>query len=112
MTDERIVLVTGATDGIGLQTASELARQGARVVVHGRSEATVDKARRKIEEAGGRTEGATFELASLASVRQGLAIPTVPGLPSLLPRRAWGASGLQLLLRALGDKGAHVRLVP
>ncbi len=71
MAEERIVLVTGATDGIGLQTASELARTGARVVVHGRSAAKVDKARRKIEEAGGRAEGVTFELASLASVRQG-----------------------------------------
>lgn len=31
-------LVTGATDGIGLQTAIELAQRGARVLVHGRSE--------------------------------------------------------------------------
>lgn len=31
-------LVTGATDGIGLQTAVELAKKGARVLVHGRTE--------------------------------------------------------------------------
>jgi NAD(P)-dependent dehydrogenase (short-subunit alcohol dehydrogenase family) len=31
-------LVTGATDGIGLQTAIELAKKGARVLVHGRTE--------------------------------------------------------------------------
>lgn len=31
-------LVTGATDGIGRQTALELARMGAKVLVHGRSE--------------------------------------------------------------------------
>lgn len=31
-------LVTGATDGIGLQTAVELARKSARVLVHGRTE--------------------------------------------------------------------------
>ncbi len=71
MTDGRIVLVTGATDGIGLQTALEIARTGAHVVVHGRSAAKVDKARREIEGVGGRTEGVTFDLASLASVRQG-----------------------------------------
>jgi NAD(P)-dependent dehydrogenase (short-subunit alcohol dehydrogenase family) len=33
---EKIVLVTGSTDGIGLQTALELAKKGARVLVHGR----------------------------------------------------------------------------
>jgi len=32
----RVVLVTGATDGIGRQTALQLGRMGARVLVHGR----------------------------------------------------------------------------
>jgi len=38
---DSVVLVTGATDGIGKETALELARLGARVIVHGRSEARV-----------------------------------------------------------------------
>jgi NAD(P)-dependent dehydrogenase (short-subunit alcohol dehydrogenase family) len=71
MTEGRIALVTGATAGIGLQTALDLARMGVQVVVHGRSQETVDKARRTVEEAGGKVEGVAFELASLASVRRG-----------------------------------------
>ena len=35
----KTVLVTGATDGIGRQTAIELARQGAKVLIHGRDKA-------------------------------------------------------------------------
>ena len=35
----RTVLVTGATDGIGRQTAIELARQGYKVLIHGRDKA-------------------------------------------------------------------------
>ncbi|MFO0725413.1 MAG: SDR family NAD(P)-dependent oxidoreductase [Myxococcota bacterium] len=43
-----IVLVTGATDGIGRQTALELARLGAQVVLHGRSEARALEAQQAI----------------------------------------------------------------
>lgn len=42
-----LVLITGATDGIGRETARELARRGARVVVHGRS---ADKAKAVVAE--------------------------------------------------------------
>src|SRR4051794_34555478 len=46
-------LVTGATDGIGRATAAALLERGARVIVHGRDQARIDKAVRELREAGG-----------------------------------------------------------
>ncbi|WP_224240267.1 SDR family oxidoreductase [Hyalangium gracile] len=71
MAEGQFILITGATAGIGLQTALDLAQLGARLVVHGRSTAKVDEARRAIEKVGGQAEGVAFELTSLKSVRQG-----------------------------------------
>lgn len=62
---ERIALVTGATDGIGRQTAHELKKLGWTVVVHGRSEAKVS---------------ATLE--ALSVVKTGRALPAVADLGS------------------------------
>lgn len=41
---DAVVLVTGSTDGIGKETALELGRLGARVIVHGRDPARVARA--------------------------------------------------------------------
>jgi len=35
--EDKIVLVTGSTDGIGKQTALELAKKGASVLIHGKN---------------------------------------------------------------------------
>lgn len=61
-----LVLVTGSTDGIGRQTALDLSRQGADVIVHGRSAEKVEAVRGALS---GRSYGITGDLASLASVR-------------------------------------------
>jgi short-subunit dehydrogenase len=36
--EQQIILITGATDGLGRAVASELARRGATLLLHGRSE--------------------------------------------------------------------------
>ncbi|MDD1711614.1 MAG: SDR family NAD(P)-dependent oxidoreductase [Methanoregulaceae archaeon] len=45
-----VILVTGSTDGIGRATAIELARQGARVIIHGRSRAKARVVQREIQD--------------------------------------------------------------
>ena len=47
---EKIALVTGSTAGIGFATASLLAREGASVVVNGRSQPRVDEAVKRIRQ--------------------------------------------------------------
>jgi len=46
--EKRSVLVTGSTDGIGLATAIALAREGAQVILHGRTREKADRARRVV----------------------------------------------------------------
>ena len=69
---EQIMLITGATDGIGKGTALELARRGAMVLVHGRNADRVAAARDALGAATGsnRLETYVADFASLAEVRR------------------------------------------
>ncbi|MBS2023707.1 MAG: SDR family NAD(P)-dependent oxidoreductase [Deltaproteobacteria bacterium] len=69
------ILVTGANDGIGRETALALLRQGHHVIVHGRN---ADRAGKAASELGkqanapaDRVSTAAFDLSSLAQVRDG-----------------------------------------
>jgi NAD(P)-dependent dehydrogenase (short-subunit alcohol dehydrogenase family) len=67
----RVALVTGANSGLGLITARELARAGARVVMACRNEAKGEEAVRAVEALapGAELELESLDLASLDSVR-------------------------------------------
>ena len=69
--DGRICLVTGATSGIGLETASGLAALGAQVVMVGRDRQRGEQARKAVVEKTGndRVDLLLADLSSLAAVR-------------------------------------------
>jgi NAD(P)-dependent dehydrogenase (short-subunit alcohol dehydrogenase family) len=70
--DQRTILVTGSTDGLGLACATELAHEGATVLLHGRDEGRLEEARAAITE---RKQEASLgmyraDLSSLEEVRK------------------------------------------
>jgi NAD(P)-dependent dehydrogenase (short-subunit alcohol dehydrogenase family) len=54
------ILITGATDGIGRQTALDLAATGANLIVHGRSAAKLERLVEELGRVGGHGEIATI----------------------------------------------------
>lgn len=64
------VLVTGATSGIGLGIARVFARQGAKVAITGRSQASLDKAGARLAEAGLAVNGYVADVCDPLAVRR------------------------------------------
>ena len=116
---DSVVLVTGSTDGIGKETALELARLGARVIVHGRSEARVARAFEEVQSAaeGPLPPPVVADFASLAQVRamaaeletRGLGIDALVNNAGVyMKRRELSADGIELTLAV--NHFAHVLL--
>ncbi|MBI5626642.1 MAG: SDR family NAD(P)-dependent oxidoreductase [Nitrosomonadales bacterium] len=74
----KTIIITGSTDGIGLETALELALQGHELVLHGRNEEKVRRARNVIQRAAPdavlhTTHANLADLAAVALMAQDLA---------------------------------------
>ena len=64
---QQTILITGATDGLGKQTALELAQQGATVLLHGRDPQRLESTRQELQAATGNPNLETY-LADFASL--------------------------------------------
>ena len=65
-----VIMITGSTDGIGAAVALQVAREGAHVIVHGRSVARGDSIVALVRAAGGTARFYQADLGSLAQVRE------------------------------------------
>lgn len=56
MLKDKVILVTGATSGMGAETAVQLAQNGARVMLFGRNESRAAEVKKRISDSGGIAE--------------------------------------------------------
>lgn len=109
MSERRVVLVTGATDGIGRATARALAAAGMKVVIHGRSKAKVDATLEALagELPGAELEGVSFDLGRRDAVKNGAAqiLERVPALHVLVNN-----AGIFANERLVNEHGAELTM--
>jgi len=68
--DQQVIVITGASSGIGLCTAESAAKQGAAVVLAARSGDTLDEIVDRIAASGGRCVSVTCDVADRADVQK------------------------------------------
>ena len=70
--EEQVILITGATDGLGKGVALELARRGAGLLIHGRDQHRIDATIKELRDATQNTKlhGYCADFARLSAVRR------------------------------------------
>jgi len=71
---DKLILITGSTDGIGKQTAVELALMGAQIIVHGRNKERVNLSVQEVQKVSNNKNisGFTADFSSLKHLRSSL----------------------------------------
>ena len=62
--DEQVIVITGASSGIGMATASAAAKRGVKVVLSARDEETLGEVARQIGDSGGETAYVAADVAN------------------------------------------------
>ncbi len=65
---QKTILITGATDGIGLETAKLLVQQGHQILLHGRNPAKLTNVEKTLSASGGQVESYVADLSRMAEV--------------------------------------------
>lgn len=68
--DQQVMVITGASSGIGLATAEAAARKGVKLVLAARSEQTLNDVAQKIKQAGGAAVAVVCDVASREQVER------------------------------------------
>ncbi len=109
--DNKVALVTGSSRGIGAGIARLFARQGAKVVVHGRDTAALAAVRGDIERAGGKAMQVVADVTRFAEIeamrRQ---IEQTFGPIDILVANAGGSPVRPGPLEEIGEEGWHASL--
>jgi NAD(P)-dependent dehydrogenase (short-subunit alcohol dehydrogenase family) len=110
--DNKTVLVTGSTDGVGRLVALRLADQGARVLIHGRDRQRGDQVVEQIRNSGHSAVFLPADFSSLSEVRrQAAAVRQENDRPDILINNAGiGSGGSHLLAVDSGDADQFVLL--
>jgi 3-oxoacyl-[acyl-carrier protein] reductase len=93
---DRVAIVTGSSRGLGLASAKALAEQECRVVICGRTQSTLDRARAMLVQVSGRDDRILAINADVA---------TVDGVRAVVERTVEAFGGIDVLVNNVGAAG-------